>query len=69
MRLARTSPELPTHGGDRTHNVLTLNDHDLRTGTACLNLVGDIIAAEARLLACDCCVIPVVLGTENEPSM
>jgi hypothetical protein len=30
MRLARASPELPTHGGDRTHIVLTLNDRTLR---------------------------------------
>jgi hypothetical protein len=69
MRLAMTSPELPTHGGDRTHIVVTLNHDDLRTGigTACLDLVGEITAAEARLLACDCCVIPVVLGTDSEP--
>jgi hypothetical protein len=60
MRQARASPELPTHGGDRTHIVVTRNCHDLRTGigTACLDVVGDITAAETRLLARDCCVIP-----------
>jgi hypothetical protein len=35
-----TSPELPAHGGDRTHIVVTLNHDDLRTGigTACLDV-------------------------------
>jgi hypothetical protein len=44
MRQARASPELPTHGGDRTHIVVTRNCHDLRTGigTACLDDVGDV---------------------------
>jgi hypothetical protein len=68
MRQARTSPELPTHGGDRTHIVVTRNYHDLRTGigTACLDVVGDITAAETRLLARDCWGIPMVLPIHDE---
>jgi hypothetical protein len=69
IRLTMTSPELPTHGGDRTHIVVTINYDDLRTGigTACVDAVGEISAAEARLLACDCRVIPMVLGSASEP--
>ncbi|MDT7728105.1 MAG: hypothetical protein QOI21_4681 [Actinomycetota bacterium] len=69
IRLAMTSPELPTHGGDRTHIVVTLNYDDLRTalGTASVDTAGEISATEARLLACDCTVIPAVLGSASEP--
>jgi plasmid stabilization system protein ParE len=67
--LAMSSLELPTHGGDRTHIVVTLNYDDLRTGAgaACLDLAGTITAAEARLLACDAHIIPMVLGSDSEP--
>jgi hypothetical protein len=69
LRLALGTPELPTHAGDRTHIVVTLTYDDLRTGlgTACLDLVGDISATDARLLAYDARIIPTVLGTHGEP--
>jgi len=69
VRLVMTSEELPLHGGDRTHIVVTLNYDALRSGIgkACLDAVGEITAAEARILACDCGVIPMVLGSESQP--
>lgn len=69
VRLAMASEELPLHGGDRTHIVVTIDYEALRTGIgkACLDVVGEITAAEARLLACDCRVIPMVLGSGSEP--
>ncbi len=38
-----------------------------RAGRATLGDLGRISAAEARLHACDCMLIPVVLGTKSEP--
>jgi len=69
IRLAMTSPELPTHGGDRTHIVVTIPYNNLKTGlgTACVDAANEISAAEARLLACDSRVIPMVLGSASEP--
>jgi uncharacterized protein DUF222/HNH endonuclease len=68
-RMAMTSPELPTHGGDRTHIVVTINYDDLKSGlgTACVDAASEISAAEARILACDARVIPMVLGSASEP--
>jgi plasmid stabilization system protein ParE len=69
VRLAMMSEELPLHGGDRTHIVVTLDYESLRSGIgkACLDVVGEITAAEARILACDCTIIPMVLGSESQP--
>lgn len=68
-RLAMTSPEFPTHSGDRTHIVVTINYNDLKSGlgTACVDAASEISAAEARILACDARVIPMVLGSASEP--
>jgi plasmid stabilization system protein ParE len=69
VRLAMTSEELPLHGGDRTHIVVTLDYESLRSGIgkACLDVVGEITAAEARILACDCTIIPMALGSDSQP--
>lgn len=68
-RLAMTADELPTHGGDRVHVAITVGYEALKSGigTATLEGGGTISAAEARKLACDCAVIPAVLGTDSEP--
>ncbi|MGH4007673.1 MAG: DUF222 domain-containing protein [Pseudonocardiaceae bacterium] len=61
--------ELPTRGGQRPHLVLTVRLADLVTGlgTATLDAGGCLSAAEARRLACDSAVIPMVLGTDSMP--
>jgi hypothetical protein len=68
VRLAMTVDEIPTHGGDRVHVAVTVDYETLKSGigTAMLDYGGVITAAEARMLACDCKVIPAVLGTESE---
>jgi hypothetical protein len=68
IRLAMTVDEIPTHGGDRVHVAVTVDYETLKSGigTAMLDYGGVITAAEARMLACDCKVIPAVLGTESE---
>ncbi|SDX63719.1 HNH endonuclease [Amycolatopsis xylanica] len=69
VRIGMGNPDIPTQAGDSVHVVVTLGLDELKTGIgrACLDLVGDISATEARLLACDCKVIPVTLGSHGEP--
>jgi hypothetical protein len=69
IRLAMTVDEIPTHGGDRVHVAVTVDFETLKSGigTAMLDFGGVITAAEARMLACDCKVIPAVLGMNSEP--
>ncbi|MGH3974997.1 MAG: DUF222 domain-containing protein [Pseudonocardiaceae bacterium] len=60
---------LPTRGGQRPHLVLTMKLSDLidGLGTATLDTGGCLSAAEARRLACDAAIIPMVLGSESMP--
>ncbi|MEQ0559542.1 DUF222 domain-containing protein [Amycolatopsis sp. NEAU-NG30] len=69
MDLAANSPELPMQAGERAHVMVAISLEDLKTGigTALLGDTGTISAAEARLHACDCMVIPAVLGSSSEP--
>jgi Domain of unknown function (DUF222)/HNH endonuclease len=61
--------QLPTRGGQRPHLVLTIKLPDLieGLGSAVLDTGGQLSAAEARRLACDSWVIPVVLGGDSMP--
>ncbi len=61
--------ELPTRGGQRPHLVLTMGLKGLieGLGSAVLDTGGRISAAEARRLACDACVVPMVLGSDSMP--
>jgi Domain of unknown function (DUF222) len=69
FNLAMGAGDLPKHGGDRVHVAITVDYETLKSGigTAMLDYGGTITAAEARMLACDCRVIPVVMGGESEP--
>lgn len=61
--------ELPSRGGQRPHLVLTMRLSDLVTGlgTATLDTGACLTAAEARRLACDAAIIPMVLGSDSMP--
>jgi Domain of unknown function (DUF222) len=61
--------QLPTRGGQRPHLVLTMGLADLieGLGSAVLDTGGRLSAAEARRLACDAGVIPLVLGSDSMP--
>ncbi|MGB8199204.1 MAG: DUF222 domain-containing protein, partial [Pseudonocardiaceae bacterium] len=61
--------QLPTRGGQRPHLVLTMGLTELieGLGSAVLDTGGHLSAAEARRLACDAGVIPVVLGSDSMP--
>ncbi|MEQ0558748.1 DUF222 domain-containing protein [Amycolatopsis sp. NEAU-NG30] len=69
MDLAANSPQLPMQAGERAHVMVAISLEDLKTGVgkALLGDTGMISAAEARLHACDCMVIPAVLGSSSEP--
>ncbi|MEV6643032.1 DUF222 domain-containing protein [Amycolatopsis sp. NPDC051371] len=67
--LALNSPELPTQAGERAHVMVAVSLEDLKSGVgrAILGDLGTMSAAEARIYACDCKLIPAVLGTKSEP--
>ena len=69
LDLALNSPDLPTQAGERAHVMIAISLKDLQTGvgTALLGDTATISAAEARLHACDCKIIPAVLGSNSEP--
>ncbi|MGH4025377.1 MAG: DUF222 domain-containing protein [Pseudonocardiaceae bacterium] len=66
---ARTAAEFPTAGGEPPHLSVTIDWEALRTalGSATLDHGVPVSAGDARRLACDCVLIPVVLGVESEP--
>ncbi|MGQ0774152.1 MAG: DUF222 domain-containing protein [Pseudonocardiales bacterium] len=61
--------ELPTRSGQRPHLVITvtLNDLIYGLGYVSLDTGGQLCAAEARRLACDAAIIPMVLDGESMP--
>ncbi len=67
--LAIACPDQPGTSGYRTLVHVTIGLDELKTGigNACLDFVGTITAREARLAACDCLMIPVVLSAAGEP--
>ncbi|MGH3913369.1 MAG: DUF222 domain-containing protein [Pseudonocardiaceae bacterium] len=66
---ARATDGFPTTGGEPPHLTVTIDWEALRAGlgTATLDYGHPISAADARRMACDCKVIPVVLGGDSEP--
>jgi hypothetical protein len=62
--------ELPAVKGEKPHLVLTLSYEELvgRLGAApaVLDRVGPVSGADARMLACDCAIIPAVLNSAGE---
>ncbi|GAA1970125.1 DUF222 domain-containing protein [Amycolatopsis minnesotensis] len=67
--LAASHPDAPNHSSTRGDIVVTIPLEVLQSGLgqACLDMVTAITASEARILACDCKVIPTVLGTDGQP--
>ncbi|MFI5586068.1 DUF222 domain-containing protein [Amycolatopsis sp. NPDC051758] len=68
INLALNTPDLPTQAGERAHVMVAVSLEDLRSGIgrATLGDTGRISAAEARIHACDCKLIPAVLGDKSE---
>ncbi|MGH3789022.1 MAG: DUF222 domain-containing protein, partial [Pseudonocardiaceae bacterium] len=66
---AGAAAEFPTTAGEPAHLTVTIDFDALRTslGTATLDYGQQISAGDARRLACDCKLIPAVLGGDYEP--
>ncbi|WP_226966286.1 DUF222 domain-containing protein [Tessaracoccus defluvii] len=70
--VAANSGQLPAHGGDRPHVIVTLDYDTLLTGLGTASYLDDgsrLSAREARRLACDADLIPMVLGAAVGRSM
>jgi len=67
--LARAAEACPTTGGEPPHVNVTIDWDALRTelGAALLDYGQHLCASDARRWACDCKIIPIVLGGESEP--
>ena len=65
---ARDDDDFPTTGGEPPHVTVTIDWEALRTGlgTAMLDYGQRISAVDARRMACDCKIIPVVMGSDSE---
>jgi uncharacterized protein DUF222 len=69
LRLAAGSGDLPSEGGERPTVIVTMPLETLQDQLSAA-LLGDttlIDAGLARRLACDCGIIPAVLGSASEP--
>ncbi|GAA1976645.1 HNH endonuclease signature motif containing protein [Amycolatopsis minnesotensis] len=69
VTLAASHPDSPNRSGTRADLIvtITLNDLKAKLGKACLDMVTDITASEARILACDCKIIPAILDSAGQP--
>jgi hypothetical protein len=69
LRLAAGNDDVPSQGGEKPTVVVTvpLEVLEKELGTALLDGGTFLSAAHARMLACDCRVVPVVLGSNSEP--
>ncbi len=66
---ARSADDFPTTAGEPPHVTVTIDWDALRTGlgTAVLDYGQAISTADARRIACDCKLIPVIMGGDSEP--
>ncbi|HEY3260315.1 MAG TPA: DUF222 domain-containing protein [Pseudonocardiaceae bacterium] len=69
LRLAADSAGVPSEAGERPHLLVTVPLQVLQdgVGSALLDGAGLLDAASARRIACDCKLVPVVLGANSEP--
>lgn len=66
---ARTAQAFPTAGGEPPHVTVTVDWDALRTGlgTATVHHGQRITAGQARRMACDAAILPLMLGADSEP--
>ncbi|WP_037304921.1 HNH endonuclease signature motif containing protein [Amycolatopsis orientalis] len=69
LDLAIACPDQPGTSGYRTLVHVTIGLDELKSGlgTACVDYVGTMTARDARMAACDCLMLPVVLNAAGEP--
>ncbi len=69
LDLAIASPDQPGTCGYRTMVHVLVGFEELKTGlgTASVDFVGQMTAREARMAACDCLMLPIVMNAAGEP--
>ncbi len=69
LDLAIASPDQPGTCGYRTMVHVLVGFEELKTGlgTASVDFVGQMTAREARMAACDCLMLPIVMSAAGEP--
>lgn len=69
LQLAADTGNLPSEGGEKPHVLVTTSLDALREQLqqSLLDGIGVLDAASARRIACDCKLIPAVLGAHSEP--
>jgi hypothetical protein len=69
VRLVADAGSLPEEGGQKPHVTVTVSLDALRegVGTATLGDTALLTASEARRIACDSGIVPMVLGSRSEP--
>jgi hypothetical protein len=69
LRLAAGNDDVPSQGGEKPTVVVTvpLDVLEKELGNAMLDGGTFLNASHARMLACDCRIVPVVLGSNSEP--
>ncbi len=69
LDLAIACPDQPGTCGYRTMVTVTVGFEELKSGVgkACLDFVGEMTAREARMAACDCLMLPMVMSAAGEP--
>ena len=69
LRLCANAAAAPVDGGERPHLTLTISLNELRdqVGRAQLGDLGTLSARQARRIACDAKVLPMVLDGDSQP--
>lgn len=69
VRFAANSGQAPMEGGERPHIAVTIQHETLQTkiGKATLDNGHTLTPEQARRLACDAGIIPIVLGSKSQP--
>jgi hypothetical protein len=69
LQLCANSAVAPADGGERPHLTVTISLNELRDeiGRAQLGDLGTLTAAQARRIACDAKIYPMVLGGDSQP--
>ncbi|MBP2325312.1 hypothetical protein JOF56_005697 [Kibdelosporangium banguiense] len=67
LQKAANCPDLPTHNGVKTEVAFTISLDALERALGETILPGNLSVSDARRIACDCHVLPAVMGGASQP--
>ncbi|MBP2331195.1 hypothetical protein JOF56_011580 [Kibdelosporangium banguiense] len=67
LQKAANAPDLPTHNGLKTEVAFTISLDALERALGETILPGNLSVSDARRIACDCHVLPAVMGGASQP--